>query len=250
LVDDILFEISKLIDIYTLNCLLTTNKRFNSIRTKKEIWQYQYNNLFVNFEIHDPEYIDKCITYYKLYELLGFQWNRNLKSLYQNDYLFICYENIKIPKSIVILQQLKSIYLDGNKFINIPETLFSLKKLENLSFIHNRIRKIPKTICNLSTSLRTLQLQCNRIKKLPQWLSKLENLESLNLGTNRIEKIPFELSNLNKLHSLYLFENKIIEVPKCLFEIKTLKVLDLSKNSIITIPNNLISLNPNLQIKK
>ena len=62
------------------------------------------------------------------------------------------------------------------------ETLqLSYKKLASFEIIYQQI-KFPKTI-------KRLDLSCNKIKELPENLSKLVNLSTLNLSGNPIRKV-------------------------------------------------------------
>lgn len=64
LVDDCIIEIFLKVDIHSFVNLLCIKhlERFNT----NEMWQYQYNQLNVDFVIDDVMYKDKCKTYYDL----------------------------------------------------------------------------------------------------------------------------------------------------------------------------------------
>lgn len=249
LIDDVIVLILKHVDIHSLYYLFITNKKFNNFSTNKEIWNHHYDKLAVPFEISDNEFRDKCKTFMTLCSLgkrLKYKYtSHQLEILYRSEYLSRCYKYIMIPKSIVILQQLKEVYLDGNKITQFPKALLSLKNLEELSLGINRISIIPKDIYKLKT-LKTLKLYSNKISRIPCELSKMKNLKNLYLFRNKISKIPHELSQLKNIEFIELQHNLLTEIPEKILQIKTLKKIFLEGNPMVKIPNH--SLNLNLEI--
>jgi hypothetical protein len=238
LYDDIILVLFKHVDIGTLYNLFVTNKKFNSFSRNKELWHHQYNVLNITFEIDVPEYYDKCKTYKTLCILKKeLKYKYVLEHLYRSDYLSRCYNIfITIPKSITILQQLKTIYLDGNNITQFPEALLTLANLEELSLAINKIKTIPKNIYKLR-QLRTLKLFNNQISELPQQLSKMKNLKNLYLFKNRISKVPDVLSSIKNIEFISLESNFITEIPEKILHVKTLKKLILKNNPICQVPN-------------
>jgi len=116
--------------------------------------------------------------------------------------------NIKIPKQIADLSNLKKLDLEHNYYDEIPKEIFGLKNLEYLSLAQNfGITTIPKEIVQLK-KLKYLYMNANRITTIPDYLAELENLEQLYLNDNKIDSnIPQALSNLEKLKEIDLGGN-------------------------------------------
>ena len=91
-----------------------------------------------------------------------------------------------------------------------------------------------------------LDLSALGLKKVPETISKLSNLQLLFLYNNEISEIPESITSLSKLQDLYLNSNQISEIPDSIASLSNLQKLYLSKNQISGIPDNIASLS-NLQ---
>jgi Leucine-rich repeat (LRR) protein len=68
-------------------------------------------------------------------------------------------------------------------------------------------------------NLETLNLNYNRIEKLPSEIGDLENLEKLGLSNNNLQNLPESISELEKLNTLSIMNNPYLEkLPKNLCE--------------------------------
>ncbi|CAN0418699.1 unnamed protein product, partial [Ectocarpus sp. 13 AM-2016] len=78
----------------------------------------------------------------------------------------------------------------------------------------NRISYLPETI-GLATGLRTLNLQGNCLRDIPNGLCLLQILETLDLAQNMLvnESLPKEIGGLKKLRRLDLASNRLEEIP-------------------------------------
>ena len=97
--------------------------------------------------------------------------------------------------------------------------------------------EIPASIGDLQ-ELKTLYLYCADIKKLPEEIGKLKNLEYLTIGakyntgnhiTGQLPKVLCELVNLKHLD---IHHHKITSLPNNFGQLKNLEYLNLSGNSI------------------
>lgn len=119
-----------------------------------------------------------------------------------------------IPPEIRRLKKLKTLILDDNRFRDFPVAVTELSNLESLSITSSNISTIPREIDNLK-KLKVLDLSSfwsykrkNQITDISN-LIKLSSLESLDLDWNRIERLPNNICELKNLKKLSLQSNPI-----------------------------------------
>ncbi len=85
-------------------------------------------------------------------------------------------------------------------------------------------------------SLETLDLSCNSLQRIPDWVLKQPNLQELNIGANQLTTIPAELIN-QPLTVLKLHKNKLTYLPPLSYK---LRVLNLFLNNLSEIPQDVL----------
>ncbi len=111
-------------------------------------------------------------------------------------------------------------------FNNLDSALVYPNLVITLDLEKQKLKKIPKEILNFP-NLEKLILKRNYIKEVPKELSSLSRLSYLDLSSNNITELPKELSAL-KLDTLIIWDNRIRNFPSEFKEISTtLKLLDL-----------------------
>jgi hypothetical protein len=110
---------------------------------------------------------------------------------------------------------------------SFPKTKLILTS-QNIETLSTEIAKIP--------FIKSLDLENNKLKMLPNEIGELVNLEELYLMKNNINELPVTFENLKSLRILGIANNQLMEVPKQLFNLKKIKVVDLSSNQIERIP--------------
>ncbi|KAJ7993831.1 hypothetical protein DPEC_G00258790 [Dallia pectoralis] len=124
------------------------------------------------------------------------------------------------------------------QFLNIShnviekiEKLEKLHKLRELHLCNNRINKIEGL--EHMTNLQILNLSCNNIEHMPTWLpKKLRSLRTLNLQQNKISSLDevSRLKALKNLTELTLAENSVSNLPHyrlfLVFHLRSLETLD------------------------
>ena len=115
-------------------------------------------------------------------------------------------------------------YFDVHEFKNIPDYTVCLDLSDN------DLETIPD-LYHL-TNLESINLSNNKLREVPEWISKLHKLEYINCNRNFITEIPKTLPH--NLTTLYLGNNLITEIPKTLPN--KLEYLSLSHNSITDVP--------------
>mmetsp|Transcript_15464 Transcript_15464/g.35827 ORF Transcript_15464/g.35827 Transcript_15464/m.35827 type:complete len:935 (-) Transcript_15464:520-3324(-) len=141
--------------------------------------------------------------------------------------------NNQVPSEIVLLQNLKELYLAENQFVDMT-SLTDLSSLHLGTNSTSMLREINKL-----TALRTLALHQSEIESFPTELIDLsiqEGLWHLDLSHNFIHKIHTEIGSLSSLKNLDLCCNNIGEIPSDIGGLSRLQTLDLSWNFIMEIP--------------
>lgn len=130
----------------------------------------------------------------------------------ENKISFIGCKLNTIPFNI-INENLKLLDIYGNKIVSIPKELIFCKNLITINLAFNKIKHIPKELFELK-NLKEINLGYNKIKKLPDNISS--NLKRLYLNNNKLTLIPKEYYKLDILNIKY---NKI-NVPIVLYKNK------------------------------
>lgn len=150
------------------------------------------------FPWHDPELSD-----FKKLDLS----NKKIKSL--SSYLI---QNAKF-KCVIWAgptepgDALKAGLLQHTKFYDQLKAHLKEKNIrfEEFDLSHNQMTLLPKSFWPRFTSLRSLNVSHNKLRKLPSSIGKLENLEELYLSHNDdLDTLPDNMTQLTKLKTLHL----------------------------------------------
>ncbi len=87
-----------------------------------------------------------------------------------------------------------------------------------------------------------LNLKGRNLSKLPQLISKFENLRTLILDDNNLATLPKDFENLRNLTKLYLAGNNLTNIPESICKLTTLNYLTLNDNQLAVIPQNIANL--------
>jgi Leucine-rich repeat (LRR) protein len=106
----------------------------------------------------------------------------------------------------------------------LPDSIGKFKQLRYLDLTDTRIKRLPDSICKLC-NLQILNLShCDSLVALPRDLHKLINLQILNLS-HCCHALPSDVHKLINLHHLDITETKIMEMPINLGKLKCLQTL-------------------------
>ncbi|NIJ44687.1 Leucine-rich repeat (LRR) protein [Wenyingzhuangia heitensis] len=147
-----------------------------------------------------------------------------------------------LPRSIVRFKGLKQLSLQNNPELNLENSFKTLSclSLDYLDLQYNRLTKIPPEIKLLKT-LKEVNLSNNNLSNnnLFYNLCDLPALRSLWLRNNNISSLNTNLNKMDQLVNLYLENNQLKEIPSNLTGLKSLRVLHLSFNKFEELPENL-----------
>lgn len=107
-----------------------------------------------------------------------------------------------------------------------------------LNFSNFELKRVPNEIRQLK-QLQILRLKNNKLKTIPDWIYELENLEVLDLRANELQEIPTPIFQIKKLKVLDLAENRIVEIPAEVNQLIQLRRWFMFDNLIEKIPENL-----------
>ena len=148
------------------------------------------------------------------------------------------------PNSIRKFKNLKTLTLRRCPSVQL-ETLFEqikdLPNLTELQIVFSEKVKLPDNM-GLLKSVKTLDLNGNKLNELPSGLESMVSLETINLHNNPyldMDNACLVLSKLGKLKSVKLSGCKIVKLSDNLVKLSQVEELDLNLNSIETFPTGL-----------
>merc|ERR1712000_305561 len=87
------------------------------------------------------------------------------------------------------------------------KSLMMFPNLLQIRLDDNRVKTMPEDISRLS-NLTMLAMSNNHLKRLPDGITELTNLTRLTLQKNQLTALPTEMFKLTKMHTIYLSGNK------------------------------------------
>ena len=99
--------------------------------------------------------------------------------------------------------------------------------------------KRDKEIFSQYTGIHRLNLENNKLKKIPDFIKNLINIEWLELKENKIKTIPDFIGDLRKLELLNLHDNSVRRIPDFIGRMPNLAELILSYNGLTKLPESI-----------
>ncbi|KAK6776763.1 hypothetical protein RDI58_027764 [Solanum bulbocastanum] len=101
------------------------------------------------------------------------------------------------------LTSLRALSLSGYAIVELPNDLFiKLKLLRFLDISQTEIKRLPDSICGLYNLETLLLSSCGYLEELPMQMEKLINLRHLDISNTSLLKMPPYLSKLKSLQAL------------------------------------------------
>ncbi len=141
-----------------------------------------------------------------------------------------------LPRSFRKLKRLTTLNLSRNNLTELPMTRGN-RKLNSLVLTGNSItldRYVPQ-----ARSLKSLDLNVNKVTVVPEWIRNFRNLKSINFNNNRVERIEAGIGEIAGLEEISLYRNNLAEVPPVLYTMTSLRVIDLYYNHISTVDKSI-----------
>ncbi|KAJ9697192.1 hypothetical protein PVL29_009114 [Vitis rotundifolia] len=173
---------------------------------------------------------------YTLVEDLPVEINRlkKLRNIIVQNYDFdvdlglFSFKGVHVKEDIGCLEELPKLYcVDANHGVGVIKELGKLRQLRKLSIIKltrengellcasitnmNRLESLLISICRIHPRLSRLKLM-GRLEKLPDWISKLQNLSIVNLYVSNLMNDPVQvLQALPSLQELVVVRDSVVE---------------------------------------
>lgn len=199
----------------------------NFKKLNKTINAHQISDICSRTKIIDLSYqrIDTLLledTYPNLTKVtLGFCEIKNIDKLIRNLYKYSKIKSLNIflgnlnsfPKGLYHLDSLKSLDLEFNKRINhLPGEFKKLKNIEEISLKNLVVDKEAQIQLKGFKNLKELQLiKCN-LKKIPDFIGNLPNLEILVLDNNPIETLDVSFERFKSIRKVSLIDTELSNV--------------------------------------
>lgn len=100
------------------------------------------------------------------------------------------------------------------------------------------LKKFPENIRTLK-NIELIDLHDNLIEELPEWIGELKNLKGIDVSRNRLHKLPKEIIKLNQLKGFFGVSNNLESLPKG-FDKLPIKELKISGNSKLGLPESIL----------
>lgn len=133
-----------------------------------------------------------------------------------------------VPDSAIVFEVVRAEVYD----LDIPKD----NKIEVLSLTNCGLDRIPSSIKHCK-HLQRLNLEGNRIKHIPRWLSSLDSLEEINLNFNKLNLKRRDIRRLSKVEDVLMAGNGIKKLPDNIGVLHC-ESLNLSKNQLSVLPKS------------
>ncbi len=133
-------------------------------------------------------------------------------------------------------------YIKDKKNIKLVDSIANCKNLTHLTLSSSKIKKIPENLGTLN-NLQRLSISTSS-NELPTSISNLNSLTSFSIyGNPLLEKIPESIGKITTLKSLQIISNKNIKtLPNSIGDLRNLEKLSLSRNSLSSLPDSISKL--------
>ncbi|WP_420151795.1 leucine-rich repeat domain-containing protein [Spirosoma sp.] len=145
-----------------------------------------------------------------------------------------------VPDIVYQFPKLAELDLSKNELHELPARLTSdIPTLKKLSLLQNAIPD-DSVFITRNKHLRSLNLQFNRLTRIPESIRQNRRLESLWIGNNKLAELNMTpLRKLRRLSDLNLYNAGLTQLPSTINRLRRVTVLDLYYNKLTELPRNL-----------
>eukprot|EP00644_Phytophthora_capsici_P012617 jgi/Phyca11/567013/estExt2_Genewise1.C_PHYCAscaffold_230220 len=154
------------------------------------------------------------------------------------DQLFLGFNVLRdIPVDVLCVKEsLTVLDVRDNKLQRLSDRIPQLYRLKTLDVTNNDLPDLPPGLGYLNfgslIALKELVISGNKLSRLPNSITLLENLEALHIDENQLEYLPERIGNLRKLHVLNAHSNQLASLPPSFGSLENMQNLDLKKNRL------------------
>ncbi len=216
------------------------NDAIKNFKSVKEILLYNYNVI--------PEEL-ACFIYLEDLEIAYCSGEKSLKKILRKFKDLKSLKNLTLFRNSFInypdefdhIENLETIYIDGDSITNIPLSIGKLTKLKAFALsdcINIDLKQVFDVLRN-NRSLIEFEYSASNIDRLPDNIQQLNQIEWLVLYGNKFNKIPTNIKTMSNIKRLGLFDNEIETLGIDKTSLINLEYLDLNFNPITNIPEEL-----------
>ncbi|UHG93020.1 leucine-rich repeat domain-containing protein [Spirosoma oryzicola] len=145
-----------------------------------------------------------------------------------------------VPEIVYRFPRLEELDLSKNNLHELPARLTAaIPTLKRLSLLYNAIPDDSVFITS-NKHLVALNLQGNKLTRIPNSVRQNRRLESLWMGNNKLKELDVKtLRSLRRLNDLNLYNAGLTQLPKGIRRLKHVRVLDLYYNKFTELPSQL-----------
>jgi len=159
-------------------------------------------------------------------------------------------QNFKYVKQLIVLAilicsfQAKAQLLDSTELAHLPEVtdldsaLMNPDKVIKLVLRKKHLKKFPEEIYKLK-NLQYLDISKNSIKEIPEGIGELTNLQYFACSKTGLERIPRDIGKLKNLKYINLNQNELVLLPPQFGDLEKLEIADLWSNELTEFPPTL-----------
>ncbi len=134
----------------------------------------------------------------------------------------------------------------GKIYTDLDEALQRPADVIFLDLSKQKLKKIPEKVFQLP-NLEYLILRKNKLTEIPSDISKLTKLKHIDMSKNKVEILPAALCKCLELKTIILNQNIINEISPEIGNLTNLSLLDLWGNEIDVLPEEIAKLQENLK---
>lgn len=137
------------------------------------------------------------------------------------------------------LKSITELYVAKCGVEELPDEVLQCKKLKRL-YVGKlySLKKLPESIGELQ-ELEYINVALTPIEELPDSIGELKNLKFLNASSTNISTVPESIGNCENLIILDLHSTEITKIPDSVTKLTNLKSLDLGYTKITALPENI-----------
>ncbi len=145
-----------------------------------------------------------------------------------------------VPNLVYGFPKLEELDLSRNILHELPARLTAdIPTLKRLSLLYNRIPD-DSVFITRNNHLLSLNMQGNKLTRVPRAVRQNRRLESLWMGNNKLTGVDLKtLKTLRRLTDLNLYNAGLTSIPKGIGRLKHVKVLDIYYNKITELPRQI-----------
>ncbi|KAF1790703.1 Leucine-rich repeat domain, L domain-like [Phytophthora cactorum] len=141
--------------------------------------------------------------------------------------------SIKLTKNA--LQVLPEDFSSSRHLPRPVRELWCLGWVKRARLIGNKLSRLPNSI-TLLENLEALHIEENTLTALPEQIGKLQKLHVLNAHSNQLTVLPSSFGALRNMQNLDLKKNRLESTGDALATLSLLKFLDLRQNKLVVFP--------------